>query len=68
MEPIFKVLVLALIDGTTDVQININDRNTVNKLVSSLEYFKFRIGVPRDMSYPAARQLRAYCNYMIQCL
>lgn len=68
MEHIFKVLVLALIDGTTDVQININDRNTVNKLVSSLEYFKFRIGVPRDMSYPAARQLRAYCNYMIQCL
>eukprot|EP01041_Mallomonas_annulata_P008588 gene8588-17717_t len=37
-------------------------------LKSSLAYLRDRIGVPRDMSYPAARQLRAHLNWTIEQL
>jgi glutathione S-transferase len=36
--------------------------------VKSLAYFRDRIGVPRDMSYPAARQLRAHLNWVAEQL
>jgi glutathione S-transferase len=45
-----------------------HDTNTMTALQISLAYLRDRIGVPRDMSYPAARQFRAHLNWMISQL
>ena len=37
-----------------------NDKQTRSALRKSVIYLRERVGVPRDMSYPAARQFRAY--------
>jgi glutathione S-transferase len=34
-------------------------------VIAAAEYFRDRVGVPRDMKLPAARQLRAYLNWLL---
>ena len=51
--------------------IEINEMlNSFNKveLIKCLEYFRDRIGVPRDMYIHSARQLRAHLNYFIELI
>lgn len=40
----------------------------VDDVAASLAYLRDRVGVPRDMKQPAARQLRAHLNWAIDCL
>ena len=37
-------------------------------VVASAEYLRDRVGVPRDLPFPAARQLRAHLNWLIDSL
>jgi len=45
-----------------------NDVYARDGIIASLEYLRDRIGVPRDIRYPAARQLRAHLNWAIKIL
>lgn len=71
--PLLKV-VFALLNGvesTPDLSIIAQpgtDISVKKAISSSAEYLRDRIGVPRDMSYPAARQLRAHLNWLIDQL
>jgi glutathione S-transferase len=38
----------------------------VENVIASLAYLRDRVGVPRDMRLPAARQLRAHLNFVIE--
>jgi glutathione S-transferase len=44
------------------------DEGFVQGVVASLQYVRDRVGVPRDMTLPAARQLRAVLNWAIDAL
>jgi glutathione S-transferase len=37
-------------------------------VIPSLEYLRDRVGVPRDLDLPAARQLRAHLNWAADLL
>jgi glutathione S-transferase len=37
-------------------------------VLPSAAYLRDRVGVPRDMRFPAARQLRAHLNWLIDSL
>ena len=66
----------AMLHGTASVDEEANEivatiskdggQEHVENVVSSLVYLRDRIGVPRDMRLPAARQLRAHLNYVVE--
>jgi len=45
-----------------------NDNEYSEALLTSIVYLRDRIGVPRDMRLPAARQLRAHLNWAIHTI
>jgi glutathione S-transferase len=64
----FRFVVMALIVGVDNIQesaeaLKPNVFKDAAAVATSLRWTRDRICVPRDMSYPAARQLRAHLNW-----
>uniref|UniRef100_A0A6T7NAB0 GST N-terminal domain-containing protein n=1 Tax=Hanusia phi TaxID=3032 RepID=A0A6T7NAB0_9CRYP len=64
-----RVLTKALLVGTQEVEGNVSFPTSGAKVQKEcLLYLQQRISVPRDMSFPAARQLRAHLSWMMDKL
>lgn len=70
VEEAFRLVTHALLSGTDQVLGSLEDVNASSRSAagSCLRYTRDRICVPRDMSYPAARQLRAHINWVADLL
>ncbi|CAL8471991.1 g11533 [Coccomyxa elongata] len=60
----------ALLEGVeaSGLQVGDGKKHPGDPVVASAEYLRDRVGVPRDLPYPAARQLRAHLNWLINSL
>ncbi|EIE23653.1 glutathione S-transferase [Coccomyxa subellipsoidea C-169] len=60
----------ALLEGAHASSLRVGDGENLpgDAVVASAEYIRDRVGVPRDLPYPAARQLRAHLNWLIGSL
>ena len=77
VDHVLRIVCTALLDGiddtnveasmkeTSKIIINTGGKEYASAVISSLSYLRDRIGVPRDMKLPAARQLRAHLNWSI---
>jgi glutathione S-transferase len=74
VDTFLRLIAVALLDGHESVasdmaevarEITLIGEEHTQNVVKSLSYLRDRIGVPRDMKLPAARQLRAHINFAI---
>ena len=65
-----RIVTEALLDGSTKPleEISLSAAKKDKNVAKCLEYLRDRVGVPRDMSYPAAMQFRAHLNWAIDQL
>lgn len=75
VDTILRVISSAMLEGTDNFDdtmaevaraiVKEGGKSFAQDVVNSLAYLRDRIGVPRDMRLPAARQLRAHLNWAI---
>lgn len=78
VDHMMRLICLALLHGTeahakgledsVDVIVSSGGKEFAGAVIASLSYMRDRVGVPRDMKLPAARQLRAHLNWAIGAL
>ena len=69
--PGLRYVAQALLEGPDSVTVRLNQSGSSHEgppTVESAAYLRDRIGVPRDLPLPAARQLRAHLNWFIESL
>lgn len=62
-----RYVATALLNGTESSTLS-SGNLAGGPTVESAIYLRDRVGVPRDLPLPAARQLRAYLNWLIDAL
>lgn len=58
----------ALVQGVENLDGFVTPDTLPPQVAVAAAYLRDRVGVPRDLSYPAARQLRAHLNWLIRSL
>jgi glutathione S-transferase len=62
-----RIVAHAMLDGSAE-PLQPSEPKKDKELAKCLRYLRDRVGVPRDMSYPAAMQFRAHLNWAIDQL
>jgi glutathione S-transferase len=75
VDPVLRTICMALLDGVETQEASMKEianvvaldggKEYADGVIASLAYMRDRVGVPRDMKLPAARQLRAHLNWAI---
>jgi len=71
VDSVLRVVCEALLTEQSQIQRQLTDfvpKHLKDDVIQSLVYLRERVGVPRDMPFAAARQLRAYLNMAIDTI
>jgi len=78
VDTVLRIVNLAMLEGrdkheasmkkVAETAVREGGQEYTDGLVASIVYLRMRVGVPRDMKLPAARQFRAHLNWAIKAL